>query len=225
MGKKRLDLIGDRYGRLTVIKEVEGKPNKRYFLCKCDCGNEVTVYMGNLRNGQTKSCGCLRDERATQTRTKDLTNKKFSRLTAVEVIGRNENRRVNIWKCRCDCGNEIDVRTDHLLSREVRSCGCLKLEQDQKNIRDALLDQYIDGIATPLLRSKLSTNNTSGIKGLSWAKREKKWRAYIIIGKKHIHLGYFKNKEDAIKARLEAEEKYHKPYLDQAIKHKEEELE
>lgn len=60
---KRLEVnAGDRYARLTIIKEVEKKNKRRYFLCKCDCGNHREVRMTNLRYGSTKSCGCLRDE-------------------------------------------------------------------------------------------------------------------------------------------------------------------
>lgn len=52
------------------------------------------------------------------------------------------------------------------------------------------------------------SNNTSGIKGVSWRKREQKWRAYITVNHKRIELGDFINKEDAIAARKKAEEKY-----------------
>ena len=55
-----------KYGRLTVIKEVEpftnDKQTKRQMLCECDCGTRMIYYLSNLRNGHTKSCGCLRDE-------------------------------------------------------------------------------------------------------------------------------------------------------------------
>jgi hypothetical protein len=54
---------GDRFGNLVVIKEIEAvywkKYRKRKVLCKCDCGNEAAVYLSNLTNGHTKSCGCL----------------------------------------------------------------------------------------------------------------------------------------------------------------------
>lgn len=53
----------------------------------------------------------------------------------------------------------------------------------------------------------LSTN-TSGVTGVSWSKQKNKWRAYITIDNKQKSLGYYFNKEDAIKARKEAEEKY-----------------
>ena len=54
----------------------------------------------------------------------------------------------------------------------------------------------------------LSCNNTSGCIGVSWCKRNKKWRATIKANGKYMWLGYFKEKEDAIKAREEAEVKY-----------------
>lgn len=63
----KIDLSGQKIFRLTVIKEVN-KPehlkskNKRYWLCKCDCGIEKIVESSNLRNGHSKSCGCLKNE-------------------------------------------------------------------------------------------------------------------------------------------------------------------
>jgi len=51
---------GQRYGRLTVLYEVDKYDQRRRCLCKCDCGNTVTVRIGYLKSGHTKSCGCLR---------------------------------------------------------------------------------------------------------------------------------------------------------------------
>ncbi len=51
-------------------------------------------------------------------------------------------------------------------------------------------------------------NNTSGIMGVGWSKRSKKWQARINVDKKRIHLGYFKKFEDAVKVRMKAEIKY-----------------
>jgi len=49
---------GDKYGILTIMEELP-KTTKRIFLCRCVCGKEKIVIMGNLRNGHTRSCGCL----------------------------------------------------------------------------------------------------------------------------------------------------------------------
>ena len=50
----------------------------------------------------------------------------------------------------------------------------------------------------------LISSNTSGVTGVAWRESKGKWRAHITVMKKAIHLGYFKNKEDAISARLNA---------------------
>jgi hypothetical protein len=55
--------IGDKYGRLTILKEVEPKSNLRYFQYKCECGKERIGQLSHLRNGLTQSCGCYRIER------------------------------------------------------------------------------------------------------------------------------------------------------------------
>lgn len=60
--------------------------------------------------------------------------------------------------------------------------------------------------------SVLSINNTSGIKGVDWDKQREKWRARISINKKRIILGWFDNKEDAIKARKNAEKEFYGEY-------------
>ena len=67
---KKLDLIGQRFGRLVVIKEEGRDQNGRVLLqCKCDCGNEVIVRSDSLRNGSCKSCGCLRKELSSERNT------------------------------------------------------------------------------------------------------------------------------------------------------------
>lgn len=65
-------------------------------------------------------------------RYKDLTGQKFGRLT---VIGLKESHtRKKYWICQCECGNIKTVRSDSLQSGAIRSCGCLKKEQDKKNL-------------------------------------------------------------------------------------------
>ncbi len=70
-----IDLTGQRFGRLLVIKRVDNlitKSNKSYvyWLCKCDCGNEIKVTATNLKNNKTKSCGCYQREMASKRRIK-----------------------------------------------------------------------------------------------------------------------------------------------------------
>lgn len=57
----------------------------------------------------------------------DLTNQKFGRLTVIEKSPIRKSNRVT-WRCRCECGNEVLVITNHLTSGHTRSCGCLHSE-------------------------------------------------------------------------------------------------
>lgn len=63
MSTKPLKLEGKKFGRLTVIRyDGHSKSNKRTWLCECECGNNVVVIGSHLVNGNTRSCGCLKDE-------------------------------------------------------------------------------------------------------------------------------------------------------------------
>lgn len=69
---KKLELIGERYGRLTVIEKgekIEGRRECKW-ICKCDCGSIVHVRTSDLRSGNTQSCGCLMRERTSQAHSK-----------------------------------------------------------------------------------------------------------------------------------------------------------
>ena len=65
-----IDLTGQRFGRLTVIAKDETRVSKQtYWLCQCDCGEKKSVNSVYLRDGETKSCGCLREEIARKNHT------------------------------------------------------------------------------------------------------------------------------------------------------------
>lgn len=59
---RKLDLTGQRFGRLTVIDEAPKKDKYIRWNCVCDCGNHIEVSTRDLRRGDTKSCGCLQQE-------------------------------------------------------------------------------------------------------------------------------------------------------------------
>lgn len=64
---------------------------------------------------------------------KDLTGQKFGRLTVVGI--QETNTRKTYWVCQCDCGNIKVVRSDSLQNGMIRSCGCLKREQNKINLQ------------------------------------------------------------------------------------------
>lgn len=59
---KRIDLTGQRFGRLTVIRYDHSEHDGAHWLCKCDCGTEKVIMQNNFIYGQTRSCGCLANE-------------------------------------------------------------------------------------------------------------------------------------------------------------------
>lgn len=62
----------------------------------------------------------------------DLTGKRFGRLVVIGVDDRGTRK--TYYNCQCDCGNVKSVRADSLLCGAIRSCGCMKKEQDRINL-------------------------------------------------------------------------------------------
>lgn len=121
---KKVDLVGQRFGKLTVIQYVglgERSNGKKYcnWLCKCDCGNETIVRTSYLTCGETRSCGCLQSEVVKH----HYEGMKFGKLTVMKEDGRDPNGCV-IWLCECDCGNEFRTTSTYLKRGFSTSCGC-----------------------------------------------------------------------------------------------------
>lgn len=75
--------IGNKYGRLTVIKKSQTKNQRGYWLCKCECGKQTIVRSDRLPAGKTQSCGCYRQDRITQVHYKGgkyITGKEYSNI-------------------------------------------------------------------------------------------------------------------------------------------------
>lgn len=142
----RKDLTGQRFGRLTVLNMLpERRNNKIVYHCKCDCGNECDVLASTLKNGNSKSCGCLRSENNTKRSGYNLTNQKFGKLTALYRVPNSSQKGIS-WFCQCDCGRTSIVRTEFLISGHVQSCGCIKYSIGEKNIEQILQDNNIQFI-------------------------------------------------------------------------------
>lgn len=92
------DLTGLRFGRLTVT-EMAGRRNRQVlWKCKCDCGKDVTVIGGNLRNNSTQSCGCLNKQNAAmRKRTHGGTDTRLYRIWH-NMKNRCQNRRTKDYE-------------------------------------------------------------------------------------------------------------------------------
>jgi hypothetical protein len=66
-GRTAADLVGKVFGRLTVLARAlnhDGTSRRPRWLCRCTCGRDVVILGASIRYGRTRSCGCLRAERA-----------------------------------------------------------------------------------------------------------------------------------------------------------------
>lgn len=126
------DLTGEKFGDLTVLSRDKNRGDgQAYWLCQCTCGNIISVSGTRLRHGKT-NCGCKVKNK--------LINQKFGRLTVIAPTEQRAGNGCVIWKCQCDCGNLVFVRTDCLTSGNTQSCGCLKREQDKINLKTPIHD-------------------------------------------------------------------------------------
>lgn len=119
-----------RYGRLTTV-ECRGKKGKEYvWLLKCDCGNTITLPVSHFCGGNTRSCGCLRQEKCRDhSKYTDLKGKEFGKLTVRHENGRDRKGQI-LWACTCACGREKEVSTSDLNDGKVLSCGiCEKVRR------------------------------------------------------------------------------------------------
>lgn len=128
---KFIDLTGQRFGRLLVMYQAPHQNGRVAWHCKCDCGNEKDIKSELLRAGKAQSCGCLHKELLAHRSSPNLVGQKFNRLLVLEKTDMRVDEKV-IWKCQCDCGNIAYVSTKHLQSGEVKSCGCLRIENQKK---------------------------------------------------------------------------------------------
>lgn len=210
------DLKGRRFGYLTVLRRVENRKGRTCWLCRCDCGKEKVISAYDLKQGRVKSCGCMKY--AVSHRKIDLTGQRFGRLTALYPTQKRDRKGSIYWHCRCDCGNETDVTENGLVHGNNRSCGCLK-EEVQKKISDQL--HRIDGTCVEILeKRKYRRDNTSGFRGV-YQMKNKKYRVSIGFKGKRFYVGTFCNYEDAVQARLEAEEIIHQGFLEAYYRWKE----
>lgn len=147
----------------------------------------------------------------------DITGNRFGRLVAIRPTEERLGNSIK-WLCKCDCGKECIVASIHLRKGSTTSCGCVSSEvhknsvKKAKDIRNAYVVENTDVMM--ISNQKLQSNNTSGCKGVSFDSSVNLWKAYITFKGTRYYLGGYREKEDAIAARKEAEKKVYGPFLE-----------
>ena len=174
------------------------KQKARYGLFKCFCGNEFEVIVYTVRNGHTKSCGCLRNN--------------VHKITH----GLTKHRLFEIWRNMMSrCYNHKNKHYKDYGGREITVC---ERWHSIENFIDDVFPTFEEGLtldrinvdgnyepsncrwATRNIQARntrlLRDDNKSGFRGVYWHKATGKWVAAIVVDSKKIHLGYFNTAEE-----------------------------
>ena len=202
-----IDLAGRKYARLDVMSYAGKKGKKPQWLCHCECGRTTVVQSSHLKSGNTSSCGCSRSARG--------------------MTGSRERRTWSAMKTRCYNKNwhayeNYGGRGIAICDRWLESFESFYADMGDKPTPNHSIDRINnDGNYEPdncrwatsseqNRNQRMSTRNTSGVKGVHWDERKSKWRAFISINNKNKYLGGYTDKARAISARKSAEQKYYR---------------
>lgn len=236
MVKVKIDMTGWKMwehgfpeSRLTVLERAEdhispcGQKSAKW-ICECNCKdkNRIVVWHRSLCEGKTLSCGCLQRERAVEANRKS----NIFDLSGEYGIGWTLNTGVEFYfdledydKIKDMCWYETKQRRASQLMahipgvrKPVRMHVWLGFKNydhiDRNELNNCRSNLRLATVKENSRNGSLRSTNTSGIIGVGWRERYQKWQAQITVDYKNFHLGYFANKDDAIRARLNAEVKY-----------------
>lgn len=231
MGKPQ-NLLGKTYNNLTVVKRgLSDNHGRTRWWCKCNCNNPelVLVEAYNLKSGHTKSCGCLNKEQASKM---GKNSKKFNRYDLSNDFGIGYTDKdepfyfdlddykliKNYCWCYSDKGyvvthSDCGIRTSmhrmvmHVTDPYIQIDHIYHINHDNRKSELRLADN-----SKNQMNKSIQKNNSSGVTGVYLHKPSNKWVARVNINEKETHLGSFDNFNDAVEARIIAEEKYYKDF-------------
>lgn len=225
---KAAELTGKQFGRLTVIEKTNEKTatNRALWRCRCSCGNEILLTSGDLlsRNKQRCGTGCkqsqnifnflddyieMRSSKNEYLGLLDIDDYSLisgyswiltpnGYLTAYSHLENGKSKRVTL--SRLLMNPKDDEQVDHINGDTT--------DNRRKNLRVCTPSQNSMNIKTP-------SDNTSGKKGVYWRNDDKKWGAYIQIGKRTKNLGSCSDFQEACDVRDKAELKYYGEFVRQ----------
>ncbi len=237
MVKVKEDLTGKIFGRLTVLEQAEDyiSPSGTHYaqwLCECSCENHTKCIVRgtSLRNKDTTSCGCIAKENSSKRLSKynnydidddvvighslntddlfyvDLKNyEKIKDIGWDVILDKNKMKRL--------VGYDKTTKKMILMHQLLGFYGYDHKDRNELNNLESNLRPCT--ISQNGMNRNVQKHNTSGYSGVSWDKDKNKWRVRINIDKKETTVGFFTNKEDAIKARLQAESEFYGEFAPQ----------
>ena len=223
MGRKPSDIKGKTFGRLTVIERDYTRDDMVYWICECICGNIKSILSPSLTKsaGATKSCGCL---------AKDMMSKTMMRYNSYALydeygIGYTLKGEEFFFDIE-----DYDIIKDHCWSKHKQEGyiiasihrKTIRMHRHVMNAKDGTIVDHINRVRHDNRKYNLRTvtarencinisirkDNTSGVTGVNYHNRDKLWIARINIDGMSKEVARCENKQDAIDARKQGEDKY-----------------
>ena len=228
--------VGDVFGRLKIMSKTDKrtKCGGVYWNCECACGSNkiVSVTSANLKNGHTKSCGCIKRE-ADSLKIKYINDNNLKRYVTklneyiidgnITYIILNNNARAIIdtdciklvnsytWTKYKNgyCYNVVNGTMLHRVLMNITDSNIL-IDHINHNTLDNRLENL--RIVTRQQNSFNSKPINGKTKGIYYESKSEKWISQICISGKMKHIGRYNKKEDAIIARVEKEKELQGEY-------------
>ena len=156
------NITGQKFWHLIAMEPtaIVSKSEGRIWKFKCDCGNLTHLPVQRVKQGRTKSCGCL-----SRKCMRDITGMQFGRLTAISPTEERDRGEV-VWLFRCDCGNLIHRPQNLVSSGKCSSCGCLGEENRQNLYETKFRRNHVMGTSLTAIgasEDQLSKYNKTGV--------------------------------------------------------------
>ena len=210
--------------------------------CSCPDNIIRSVSRKSLVAGKSKSCGCLNKEKTIEmlkARSKTNIIEEFSDFIRVYFFNAKDwytdidtedydKIKRHCWSLDKYTTRDLFYAVTRVKAGEVGVCGKKNVRMHQIILptEEGFVPEHKDGNglnnrksnlrpatnSQNMMNTKLRKDNSSGHKGISWDTHKKKWHSYLDVGGKRIFSKYFIDKNKAVNARKEAEEKYHKEY-------------
>lgn len=219
-----MNIIGNTYGRLKVIEELERKSKYvRRYKCQCKCENYTIVNQGNLLHGRIQSCGCLQKESASQRlNLGENTIIRYADHAEIVMFDQDGNEKaraiIDLEDVELVRGYRWWLTPSGYTAAKIKpTTKVIKLHQlicpapedvdhwDRDKLNCRRLNLRPANSQQNAMNQGLKRNNKSGVKGVYRNKARENWVAEIMKEGKKYYLGQFVHKEDAIRARQKAE--------------------
>lgn len=207
-------MIGEKFGRLTVIGESRNEKKHICYICKCECGKIKNVNKSNLISGRTKSCGCYQKDKLKELYTKK--NKFYEYDDYIKGITNNTNAEFYIDKEDYEKIKDIcwyESSNGYIMHKDSKKT-VIQLHRFITNAPKGMVVDHINHNRKDNRKNNLKIctqqenclNRKQKAKGITQIKRNN--NTYYVVQLRKKYFGCYKNLDEAKKVKEEIERSY-----------------